>query len=138
MAIGYGHPMFSGDPPVNAKAVVQSKAMASGDGQPCNRRSGDSGYPSLRLWGKKQSCRNKPHQKQNGDGAMSGRRAAVSTMDIVVLMFTGIAASRAEDGPPRFPKATMEQLNVMVSAVVIAGRIEIPDGGAPPMPVLVK
>ena len=27
---------------------------------------------------------------------------------------------------------------VMVSAVVIAGRIEIPDGGAPPMPVLVK
>jgi 4-carboxymuconolactone decarboxylase len=27
---------------------------------------------------------------------------------------------------------------VMVSAVVIAGRIEIPNGGAPPMPVLVK
>src|ERR1700744_177112 len=27
---------------------------------------------------------------------------------------------------------------VMVSAVVIAGRIEIPGGGAPPMPVLVK
>jgi 4-carboxymuconolactone decarboxylase len=27
---------------------------------------------------------------------------------------------------------------VMVSAVVIAGRIEIPDGGPPPMPVLVK
>jgi len=27
---------------------------------------------------------------------------------------------------------------VMVSAVVIAGRIEIPSGGAPPMPVLVK
>jgi 4-carboxymuconolactone decarboxylase len=27
---------------------------------------------------------------------------------------------------------------VMVSAVVIAGRIEIPTGGAPPMPVLVK
>jgi hypothetical protein len=26
----------------------------------------------------------------------------------------------------------------MVSAVVIAGRIEIPNGGAPPMPVLVK
>jgi 4-carboxymuconolactone decarboxylase len=27
---------------------------------------------------------------------------------------------------------------VMVSAVVIAGRIEVPNGGAPPMPVLVK
>jgi 4-carboxymuconolactone decarboxylase len=27
---------------------------------------------------------------------------------------------------------------VMVSAVVIAGRIEIPNGGAPPMPVLIK
>jgi 4-carboxymuconolactone decarboxylase len=27
---------------------------------------------------------------------------------------------------------------VMVSAVVIAGRIEIPNGGAPPMPALVK
>jgi 4-carboxymuconolactone decarboxylase len=27
---------------------------------------------------------------------------------------------------------------VMVSAVVIAGRIAIPNGGAPPMPALVK
>jgi 4-carboxymuconolactone decarboxylase len=48
---------------------------------------------------------------------MSGRRAAVSTIGIVVLMFTGLAASRAEDGPPRFPKVTMEQLNPEQQAV---------------------
>ncbi len=48
---------------------------------------------------------------------MSGRRAAVSTIGIVVLIFAGIAASRAEDGAPRFPKVTMEQLNPEQQAV---------------------
>jgi hypothetical protein len=160
-AIGYRHLMVSCDPPpVNAKAMVQIKAMASRDGQPCSRLSGDSGYPNPWLWGKKQSCRNTPHQKQTGETSHVTRRAVVSTIGGVVLTFTGLAAAGGEDRPPRFPKATMEQLNPeqqavtfevlkqssagrggpygMVSAVVIVGRIEIPNGGAPPMPVLVK
>jgi 4-carboxymuconolactone decarboxylase len=41
----------------------------------------------------------------------------VSTIGIVVLIFAGIAASRAEDGAPRFPKVTMEQLNPEQQAV---------------------
>jgi len=42
-------------------------------------------------------------KNRTGKRAMSRRRAAVSTIGVVVLMLTGIAASRADDEAPPMP-----------------------------------
>ena len=46
---------------------------------------------------------------------MAGKR--VAAIGGAVLLLIGLAAARAEDGPPRFPKPTMEQLNPEQQAV---------------------
>lgn len=48
---------------------------------------------------------------------MSRKRGVAATIGGVVLMLTGLTAARAEDGPQRFPKPAMEQLNPEQQAV---------------------
>ncbi len=48
---------------------------------------------------------------------MSRRRAVISILGAAVLMSMGSPAARAEDGPARFPKVTMDQLNPEQQAV---------------------
>jgi 4-carboxymuconolactone decarboxylase len=47
---------------------------------------------------------------------MAGKRRTIATISAALLLSMGIAAARA-DGPPRFPKVTMEQLNPEQQAV---------------------
>jgi 4-carboxymuconolactone decarboxylase len=48
---------------------------------------------------------------------MSEKRNVAATIGGAVLLLTGLTAAAAEDGPPRFPKPTMEQLNPEQQAV---------------------
>jgi 4-carboxymuconolactone decarboxylase len=48
---------------------------------------------------------------------MAGKRGRAATIGAALVLSMGLAAARAEDGPPRFPKISMEQLNPEQQAV---------------------
>src|SRR5579862_5919559 len=48
---------------------------------------------------------------------MTGKRRITAAIGSALLLLVGLAPARAEDGPQRFPKVTMEQLNPEQQAV---------------------